>query len=72
MDSMLLTADQTATALNISPRTLWTLTDDGALPAIRIRRRVLYSRDDLQRFIDDRRGAGKSGRLTQAQLAECN
>jgi len=37
----LLTAGQTAQALCVSPRTVWTLTREGALACIRIGRRVI-------------------------------
>ena len=41
----LMTADQTAKALGVSPRTVWTLTQEGALACVRIGRRVLYDPD---------------------------
>jgi hypothetical protein len=43
--------------LAISERLLWTLTANGELPAIKIRKAVRYSVGDLQRFIDAQRVA---------------
>ena len=51
LDKLLYSAAETAKALAISPRTLWTLTRDGGLRAVRIGRRVLYSKADLDTFI---------------------
>jgi excisionase family DNA binding protein len=49
---LLLTVRETAEALGISPRTLWSLTAPrGPLPAVRIRRRVFYRVQDLDEFI---------------------
>jgi excisionase family DNA binding protein len=48
----LMTAEETAKALCISPRTVWTLTHDGSLESIRIGRRVLYAPDDIRAFVD--------------------
>ena len=49
---LLLTAREAAAALSISERTLWSLTDAGALNAIRIGRAVRYAVADLQAYID--------------------
>ncbi|HZZ27969.1 MAG TPA: helix-turn-helix domain-containing protein [Pirellulales bacterium] len=59
MERILLTVNQTANTLGISPRTLWTLTKEQAIPVIRIGRRVLYAITDIQRFIDGQRISSK-------------
>jgi excisionase family DNA binding protein len=62
----LMTAGQTAEALCISPRTVWTLTREGALACIRIGRRVLYSPDDVRAFVDRcRKGGNKASALLE-------
>jgi len=55
MESMLMTANEAAATLAICPRTLWTLTSTGDLPAVRIGRSVRYTRADLKNFISARR-----------------
>ena len=63
----LLTVDQTAKALCISARTVWTLTQEGALACVRIGRRVLYAPDDIRAFIDRcRQGGDKQPALLEA------
>jgi excisionase family DNA binding protein len=52
VDKRLLTTREAATRLGISTRLLWTLTKDGSIPAVQIRRKVLYDDRDLERFID--------------------
>jgi excisionase family DNA binding protein len=42
---------QAAAALNISARTLWTLTRRGEVPCVRVGRAVLYGVDDLRRWL---------------------
>jgi len=54
----LLTARQTAEALAISPRKLWSLTAGGALKCVRIGRSVRYDRRDLIAFIDQQKREG--------------
>jgi excisionase family DNA binding protein len=49
---MTLTAVDAARALNISPKTLWTLTARGEIAVVKIGRRVLYRPSDLQAFVD--------------------
>ena len=51
----LLTTEETAKLLTVSPRTVWALTKTGALPSIRIGRSVRYSRQDIDAFIAARR-----------------
>ncbi len=48
---LLLTAEQTARALAISPRKLWELTRAGQVPCVRIGRSVRYDRADLEAWI---------------------
>ena len=50
-EPLLLTALKAAKLLAISPRTLWTLTDSGVVPCVRLGRSVRYSVDDLREVI---------------------
>ncbi len=54
----LLTTEQAAKILTISPRHLWDLTKRGVLPAIKIGRSVRYARVDIDAFIAARRTKG--------------
>ena len=58
MMESLMTAGQTAKALCVSSRTVWTLTKEGALKCIKIGRRVLYAPDDIRALIDRCRHGG--------------
>lgn len=51
---LLLDAIEAARLLNISPRTLWQFTKDGAIRAKRIGRRILYSRAALEEFANSK------------------
>lgn len=51
----LLTVRDAARALAVSPRTIWTLTDRGLLPCIRINRSVRYSPRDVAALVDRQR-----------------
>jgi predicted DNA-binding transcriptional regulator AlpA len=54
--TILLSARDTARALSISERTLFSLTQTGALPCVRVgTRAVRYSMQDIERFIEERR-----------------
>jgi excisionase family DNA binding protein len=55
---LLLTARQAAAALQVCEKTLWTLTRDGKLPAVRIGRAVRYDVADVRRFIEAAKAAG--------------
>ena len=57
--TLLLSPNQAAEALAISPRKLWDMTASGEVPSIRIGRSVRYSVDDLRQWIDDQRGGGR-------------
>lgn len=48
----LLTIRQCAAMLQICEKTLWALTRDGKLPAVRIGRAVRYDVADVRRFIE--------------------
>ena len=50
-EKLLLSARETAKALSISEKTLWTYTQRGNIPCAKIGARVLYSVESLQRFI---------------------
>lgn len=48
----LLTYREAGKLLGVTERTLWTLVDQGALPAVRFGRSVRIDPADLRRFID--------------------
>ena len=50
-EPLLLDARDAAKALAISPRTLWSLTNSGEIPCVRIRRSVRYDPADLRAWI---------------------
>ena len=53
---MLLTADETADVLRTSRKAVYAMTERGQLPGVtRIGRRVLYRRDDLLDWLDQKR-----------------
>lgn len=67
MMDTLMTVGQTAETLCVSPRTVWTLTHEGALACIKIGRRVLYAPDDVRAFVDTcREGGDKLQSLLEA------
>jgi hypothetical protein len=49
---LLLTPNEAAAALRISPRLLWSRTKIGEIPCVRIGKAVRYAPNALQRFID--------------------
>jgi excisionase family DNA binding protein len=52
MEPLILTADEAAKLLSVSPRTLHTMTKAGSIPCVRIGKSgVRYSREDLARFV---------------------
>ena len=59
-DKLLLTVEQAAAVLSLSRRTLWRLTKDGKLPAVRYGRAVRYWIEDLKAWIEQRRQASQS------------
>ena len=54
-EPLVLDAREAAERLGISTRTLFSLTKAGELPAVRIKRRIFYTMDDLRSFIAARR-----------------
>ena len=44
---LLISANMAAKTLGISPRSLWTLTQAGTIPHVRLGRRVMYSQNSL-------------------------
>lgn len=50
---LLVSARETAKALSISERTLWTLTKEGTIPCVRVKTRVLYNPRELERWIQN-------------------
>lgn len=50
-EPLLLTPAEAAKLLAISPRKLWTMTDLGEVPCVRLGHSVRYLRDDLQAVI---------------------
>ena len=52
---LLLRPQEAAEVLGISSRKLWSMTQSGEVPCIRLGRCVRYSVDDLHRWIDARR-----------------
>jgi len=59
VESLLVNVGDAAKMLNISERTLRTITKRGELPTVRIASRVLYSREDLVEFIRQRSQSAK-------------
>ena len=56
--ALLLTPQQAAEALAISPRKLWAMTASGEIPYIRLGRCVRYPVDDLRAYIDAHKKGG--------------
>lgn len=54
---LLITSREAATLLSISERTLWTLTNKGDLPCVRIGRSVRYDPRDLEVWIERHKSA---------------
>jgi len=58
--ALLLTPQQAAETLAISPRKLWGMTSSGEIPHVWLGRCVRYPIDDLQRWIDEQKEEGDS------------
>jgi excisionase family DNA binding protein len=62
---LLWTCREAAAALSVSERTLWTLTDQGKIPCLRIGRSVRYDPGDIRSWIEAQKTAssdsGKNG-----------
>jgi len=48
---LLISAANAAKTLGISPRSLWTLTQAGTIPHVRLGRRVMYSHNSLHEAV---------------------
>ena len=55
IEPMLLTVRQAAKVLSISERTLWTLTANGEIQAVRFGRSVRYDPADLRQWIETKK-----------------
>lgn len=58
IEPLLLTPDEAAVALRISTKTLWTLTQAGEIPAIKVgpaKKLVRYDPEDLRRWIEQQK-----------------
>lgn len=58
IERLLLAPRDAAKALSVSTRTLWTFTQAGEIPVIRIGRSVRYDPHDLKAWIDRVKAAG--------------
>lgn len=54
IDPMLIRAPEAAKLLNLSERTVWTLTKERKVPFVRIGRSIRYSPEALRAWITDR------------------
>ena len=67
---MLLKAAEAARFLAISPRTLWGLTKDGQIPAVRVGKRgVRYDPADLKAWADSQKTRGAGGHAPAGEAA---
>jgi excisionase family DNA binding protein len=57
---LLLNQSDVADILNVSPRTVTRLRASGELKSIRVRRRVMFTTEDVVAFINARREEGRS------------
>lgn len=51
VERLTVSAAEAAEMLGICQRTLWTLTKEKQIPCIRVRRRVLYSLETIQKIV---------------------
>ena len=58
--ALLLTPQQAAVALAISPRKLWGMTASREIPHVRVGRCVRYPLEDLQRWIESKKDDASS------------
>ena len=56
--ALLINARQAAVLLGISLRTLWSMSVSGEIPSVKLRRRRLYDKRDLMRWIDAHKRRG--------------
>jgi excisionase family DNA binding protein len=57
---LLWTSREAAQALTISERKLWSLTNEGSIPCVRIGRAVRYDPADIRAWIESQKSAGAS------------
>ena len=57
---LLLTVQQAAEALAISPRKLWGMTASGEIPHLKIGRLTRYAVADIERWIDEQKKGGNA------------
>jgi excisionase family DNA binding protein len=60
-DALLWKAPEAAQALGISERSLWTLTQQGVIPHVKIGRSVRYAPGDLRAWIESQKCSGTDG-----------
>jgi len=68
-DTTLLTLRETASALRLGSTMTWQLVARGEIPCVRLRRRVLVARADLDRFIAEHREGGEGAAGTTIPAA---
>lgn len=61
---LLIDAREAARLLSISDRTLWTMTNRGEIPCVRIGRSVRYSPDDIRAWIESAKTFKPSSQLS--------
>jgi excisionase family DNA binding protein len=59
---LLLRTRDAAALLAVSQRTLWTMTRDGEIPVVRVRRTVRYLVSDLTAWVMKHRGFARPGK----------
>jgi excisionase family DNA binding protein len=65
---VLMTLNETAAELRLGPTKLWQLTARGELPVVRLGRRVLVTRTDLDAYIEAHREGGDESTTGSGQL----
>lgn len=55
LTKLLLNSRESSEALGVSQRTLWSLTQSGEIPCVRIGRCVRYAADDLREYIESQK-----------------
>jgi len=59
-EKLLANEREAAAMLSLSPRTVWSLADDGKIPYVRIGRRKLYSVESLRAWIREQETTAKA------------
>ncbi len=52
--TQLVSRKEVAAILGISERTVWSMTNAGEIPCVRIRKRVLYRLSHIQQYIEEK------------------